>query len=177
MRKPIFNHKEFLHEVIRVDHAGEYGAKRIYSGQLSSTKLENDYKIIEEMREQELVHLKFFEDQIKAKKIRPTALMPIWHGGGFILGKISALLGTKYSMICTDSVENVIESHYEEQISSLDSLSYKDLKNSIQGFKDDESHHKEIAQNYIGQMGVKDNAFYALVKYICKVAIAVSKKL
>jgi len=176
MKKPIFNTKQLLSEIIRVDHAGEYGAKRIYSGQLSSTKNDKDYKIIEEMREQELIHLKFFEGQISIEKIRPTVFMPIWHNAGFLLGKISAIFGVKYSMICTDSVEEVIESHYEEQLKRLDGTVYKELKKSIQTFKDDESHHKEIAQSYIGKMGIKEKIFYGIISYICKSAITLSKK-
>ena len=116
--------KNRIEEFIRVDHAGERGAVKIYEGQLLAlnTLVKNDElkKIVEEMKVHEKEHCDFFEKQIKKRKIKPTKLLPLWDLLGVGLGFGSALLGKKATMLCTASVEEVIDKHYLDQINQLD---------------------------------------------------------
>jgi len=134
-----------LEEIIRVDHAGERGAIKIYEGQLlalKTIKQDNDLKDkIEEMKEQEKKHLEYFEKEIQKRKIKPTYLLPLWDLMGVSLGFGTALLGKKSAMLCTASVEEVIEDHYKDQLKKIGN-DEKDLKTKIEKFKEDEIHHK-----------------------------------
>ena len=127
--------KKTLEEIIRVDHAGERGAIKIYEGQLLALKTikqdENLKDKIEEMKEHEEEHLKYFENEIQKRKIKPTYLLPLWDVMGVALGFGTALLGKKAAMLCTASVEEVIESHYENQLKRL-GADEKDLKKKIE---------------------------------------------
>lgn len=177
MIKPIFNKKEFLNSNLRVNHAGEYGAKLIYSGQIDYTNSYKEKKLISHMKEQELVHLKYFENQLPKRKIRPTVLLPIWHVGGYAMGAISSALGIKYSMICTLAVEEEIDKHYQDQINSFSSLeNEKELVESIKSFKDDEVEHKEIAEKYTSNLNFKQKFAYSIISNICKIAIKLTKR-
>ena len=115
--------QKILEEIIRVDHAGERGAIKIYEGQLLAlnTIKKDEYlkNIIQEMKEQEKEHLEYFEAEIQKRKIKPTYLLPLWDLMGVSLGFGTALLGKKAAMLCTASVEEVIESHYEKQLKKL----------------------------------------------------------
>ena len=143
--------QKILEEIIRVDHAGERGAIKIYEGQLlalSTIKQDEDLKnIIEEMKEHEKEHLEYFEKEIQKRKIKPTYLLPLWDVIGVSLGFGTALLGKKAAMLCTASVEEVIESHYENQLKKIGS-DEKDLKIKIEKFKNDEVDHKNTAYNF-----------------------------
>ena len=123
--------KKILEEIIRVDHAGERGAIKIYEGQLLALKtIAKDDELkstIEEMKEHEKEHLEYFEKEINRRKIKPTYFLPLWDLMGVTLGFGTALLGKKAAMLCTASVEEVIESHYEKQLEKL-GLDEKDLK-------------------------------------------------
>ena len=123
--------KKILEEIIRVDHAGERGAIKIYEGQLlalKTIKQDNDLKDkIEEMKEQERKHLEYFEKEIQKRKIKPTYLLPLWDLMGVGLGFGTALLGKKSALLCTASVEEVIEEHYQDQLNKLGN-DEKDLK-------------------------------------------------
>ena len=137
-----------VEEFIRVDHAGERGAVKIYEGQLlalkticKDSKLE---KTIEEMKVHELEHKNYFEDEIKKRNISPTKLLPLWDLLGVGLGFGSTILGRKAAMLCTASVEEVIDKHYKDQIDQLGS-DEEELKNTIIKFRQDELHHKDIA--------------------------------
>ena len=125
------NSKTKVDEFIRVDHAGERGAVKIYEGQLLAlntlVKDENLKKTIEEMKIHEKEHCDFFENEIKKRKIKPTKFLPLWELLGVGLGFSSTLLGKKVAMLCTASVEEVIDEHYQNQINQLDSKE-KDLK-------------------------------------------------
>jgi ubiquinone biosynthesis monooxygenase Coq7 len=168
------NKKALLDRIIRVDHAGEYGAKRIYEGQLAIL----DDPLIEEMRDQELEHLAYFTKKIEEDDVRPTVFLPLWHVGGFVLGAGSALLGRKAAMACTVAVEDEIESHYKNQLDKLDTLdnSDLDLKNNIAKFRDEEIEHKNH--------GLENNAedmrfykpFYKFVRGTTKTAIWLSER-
>lgn len=148
------NNREQIEKIIRVNHAGEFGAKRIYEGQLAFLKNKEAQKNIQHMKEQELEHLQYFENELVKRKIRPTALTPIWNVAGYALGAATALMGEKAAYACTVAVEEVIEEHYQSQ---LDSLSAEDaeLKTAIEKFKAEETEHKDTslkndAENFVG---------------------------
>jgi len=172
--------KKFLEELIRVDHAGERGAIKIYEGQLLALKtLKQDEglkKQIEEMREHEKEHYKFFEKEIKKRNIEPTKLLPLWDLLGVTLGFGTAMLGKKATMLCTASVEEVIGDHYKNQAYELNE-DEEELKKNIIRFRDDELRHKDIA--YEG--GASKEGLYGLLDKVIKtssrIAIKISKKI
>ena len=169
-----------LEEFIRVDHAGERGAIKIYEGQLLALNtLINDEvlkKTIKNMKEHEEVHCNFFENEIKKRNIKPTKLLPLWDLLGLGLGFGSTILGKKAAMLCTASVEEVIDSHYKNQIDQIGS-DENNLKNNIIKFRDDELRHKDIAYNE----GATKDGFYSIIDKIIKtgskLAIKISEKI
>ena len=140
--------KKILEEIIRVDHAGERGAIKIYEGQLLALKTfkqdETLKQKIEDMKEHEREHYEFFNEEIKKRNIKPTRLLPLWDIMGVTLGFGTAMLGKKAAMLCTASVEEVIDGHYKSQIYKLKE-DEKKLKEKIIKFREDELHHKDIA--------------------------------
>ena len=174
------NSKNKIEEFIRVDHAGERGAVKIYEGQLLAlnTVIKDDdlKKLIEEMKSHEKEHCDFFEKEIKKRNITSTKLLPLWDLLGVGLGFGSTLLGKKAAMLCTASVEEVIDKHYQNQIDQLDS-SEKELKKNIIRFREDELHHKNIAY----EKGATKKGFYSimdkLIKTGSKIAINISEKI
>ena len=172
--------KNKIEEFIRVDHAGERGAVKIYEGQLLAlntlVKDEKLKKTIEEMKVHEKEHCEFFEKEIKKRNIKPTKLLPLWDLLGVTLGFGSTLLGKKAAMLCTASVEEVIDKHYQNQIDRLDK-SEKELKNKIIKFREDELHHKDIAYK---KGATKKGCYLILDKVIktgSKIAINISEKI
>ena len=169
-----------VEEFIRVDHAGERGAIKIYEGQLLALntliKDENLKKIIEEMKVHEKEHCDFFEKEIEKRKIQPTKLLPLWDLLGIGLGFGSTLLGKKAAMLCTASVEEVIDKHYLDQINQLES-DEEELKEKIKKFREDEIHHKNIAY----EEGATKKGVYLLldkaIKTGSKIAISISEKI
>ena len=174
------NIKNKVEKFIRVDHAGERGAVKIYEGQLLAlntlVKDENLKKTIEEMKIHEKEHCEFFETEIKKRKIKPTKFLPLWDLLGVGLGFGSTLLGKKAAMLCTASVEEVIDEHYQNQINQL-GADEKDLKKKIIKFREDELHHKEIAYN----KGATKKGLYSIMDKIIKtgskVAINISEEI
>jgi len=172
--------KKFLEELIRVDHAGERGAIKIYEGQLLALKtLKQDEglkKQIEEMKEHEKEHYEFFKKEIQKRNIAPTKLLPLWDLLGVTLGFGTALLGKKATMLCTASVEEVIGDHYKNQICELNE-DEKELKKKIIKFRDDELNHKDIAY----ESGASKEGLYGLLDKVIKsssrIAIKISKKI
>ena len=172
--------KKILEEIIRVDHAGERGAIKIYEGQLlalKTIKQDNDLKDkIEEMKEQEKKHLEYFEKEIQKRKIKPTSLLPLWDLMGVTLGFGTALLGKKAAMLCTASVEEVIEDHYQNQLQKLGN-DEKDLKAKIEKFKEDEIEHKNMAY----KTGATNKGFYSIMDKVIRtgsrIAITISEKI
>jgi len=169
-----------VEEFIRVDHAGERGAIKIYEGQLLAlntvVKNESLKKIIEEMKNHEKEHSDFFENEIKKRNIKPTKLLPLWDLLGVGLGFGSTILGKKAAMLCTASVEEVIDEHYKNQINQLES-DEKKLKENIIKFREDELHHKNIAYD---EGATKKGAYFILDKIIktgSKIAINISEKI
>ena len=172
--------KKKIEEFIRVDHAGERGAIKIYEGQLLAlntfVKDENLKKTIEKMKSHEKEHLDFFNKEIKKRNIKPTKLLPLWDLLGVALGFSSAIIGKKAAMLCTASVEEVIDEHYQNQINELDS-NEKVLKEKIKKFRDDELHHRDIAY----EQGASKKGLYSILDKIIKtgskVAINISEKI
>ena len=168
-----------VEEFIRVDHAGERGAVKIYEGQLLAlntiVKDENLKQTIEDMKIHEIEHCQFFEDEIKKRNITPTKFLPLWDLLGVSLGFGSTLLGKKAAMLCTASVEEVIDKHYLDQINQL-GPEEKELKKKIIKFREDELHHKDIAY----EKGASKKGLYSLMDKIIKtgskIAINISEK-
>jgi ubiquinone biosynthesis monooxygenase Coq7 len=172
--------KNKIEEFIRVDHAGERGAIKIYEGQLLAlnTIVENEElkKKIEEMQVHEREHCDYFEKEIKRRNIKPTKFLPLWDLLGVGLGFGSTLIGKKAAMLCTASVEEVIDKHYQNQINQLKN-DEKELKSKITKFRDDELHHKDIAY----KEGATKKGFYSIMDKIIKtgskIAIGISEKI
>ena len=132
--------------ILRVDHAGEYGAKRIYDGQLAVLgKRSQEARQIRHMAEQELRHLRKFETLLADRRVRPTALTPLWHVAGYALGAATALMGARAAMACTVAVEEVIDEHYRRQADRL-GPDEAELKAEILAFRDDEIGHRDTAE-------------------------------
>ena len=169
-----------VEEFIRVDHAGERGAIKIYEGQLLALntfiKDENLKKTIEEMKVHEKEHCEYFENEIKKRKIKPTKMLPLWDLLGVGLGFGSTILGKKAAMLCTASVEEVIDKHYLSQLNQLEADEVE-LKKKIKKFREDEIHHKNIAY----EKGATKKGIYLLldkaIKTGSKIAISISEKI
>ena len=172
--------KKTLEEIIRVDHAGERGAIKIYEGQLLALKtIKQDETLrdkIEEMKKQEKEHLEYFEKEIEKRKIKTTSLLPLWDIMGVALGFSSALLGKKATMLCTASVEEVIDEHYQNQLKKLGN-DEKNLKKKIEKFQKDEVDHKNIAY----ESGATNKGLYSIMDKIIRtgsrIAITISEKI
>ena len=168
-----------VEEFIRVDHAGERGAVKIYEGQLLAlnTLIKNEdlKKTIEEMKVHETEHCQFFEKEIKKRNIKPTKFLPLWDLLGVGLGFGSTILGKKAAMLCTASVEEVIDKHYLDQINQL-GPEENNLKKKIAKFRQDELDHKDIAY----EEGASKKGFYSImdkiIKTSSKIAIRISEK-
>ena len=172
--------KKILEEILRVDHAGERGAIKIYEGQLLALKtIKEDESLkekIEKMKEHEKEHLEYFEKEIQKRKIKPTYLLPLWDIMGISLGFGTALLGKKAAMLCTASVEEVIEDHYKNQLKNLGN-DEMELKAKIEKFKSDEINHKNIAY----ESGATNEGIYSIMDKVIKtgsrIAITISEKI
>jgi len=172
--------KTKIEQFLRVDHAGERGAIKIYEGQLLALntilKDEELKKTIKKMKDHEKEHLDFFNKEIKKRKIKPTKLLPLWDLLGVGLGFGSTIIGKKAAMLCTASVEEVIDEHYQNQINQLHS-DEKKLKEKIIKFRDDEIHHKNIAY----ENGATKEGIYLILDKIIKTgskfAINISEKI
>ena len=172
--------KKKIEEFIRVDHAGERAAIKIYEGQLLALntvfKDEKLKKTIEEMKFNEKEHLDFFEKELKKRNIKPTKFLPIWDLLGVGLGFGTTLLGKRAAMLCTASVEEVIDEHYQKQINQIED-DEKQLKKKITKFKEDELHHKDIAYDE----GASKKGIYSILDKIIKtgsiIAINISEKI
>ena len=172
--------KNKIEKFIRVDHAGERGAIKIYEGQLLAlnTVVKNDElkKKIEEMQVHEREHCEYFENEIKKRNIKPTKFLPLWDLLGVGLGFGSTLIGKKAAMLCTASVEEVIEDHYKNQLEKL-GKDEKELKNKIKKFNEEEIEHKNLAY----ENGSTNKGIYSimdkLIKAGSKIAITISEKI
>jgi ubiquinone biosynthesis monooxygenase Coq7 len=169
--------RSILEEIIRVDHAGEYGATRIYDGQIAVFgKNSKIGKTIQHMADQEQEHIQKFEELIVKNRVRPTALIPVWNVAGYALGVSTALLGEKAAMACTVAVETVIGNHYGEQLSLLED-DQKELKKTIKKFKADELEHHDIGIAHDAEKTPGYKVLSKVIKLGCKTAIEISKKI
>ena len=172
--------KNKVEEFIRVDHAGERGAVKIYEGQLLAlntlVKDENLKKTIEEMKIHEKEHCQFFETEIRKRKIKPTKFLPLWDLLGLGLGFGSTLLGKKAAMLCTASVEEVIDEHYLNQIKEIKN-DEKSLRKKIEKFRQDEIDHKDIAYDEGATKEGLYSIFDKVIKTGSKIAINISEKI
>ena len=144
--------------MLRVDLAGEYGATRIYAGQLAVLGRRPAAAVIEKMAAQERQHLARFEALVADRRVRPTLLTPLWHVAGFALGAGSALLGEKAAMACTEAVEEVIDAHYQDQLDRL-GPEEADLAAEIEQFRAEEIEHRDLAR----AQGAAEAPAYALL--------------
>ena len=174
--------KPRLKEMLRVDHAGEYGAVAIYRGQQAvfgkNTSTNETARKLSEMEAEEQIHLDAFDDLLNTHKVRPTAMAPLWSVAGFGLGVVTALMGEKAAHACTEAVETVIEQHYADQILELEGQEqHKELREKFIQFREDELHHRDIAI----EEGAKEAPGYGILSRViqagCRVAIKVSEKI
>lgn len=167
--------KKEIEEIIRVNQAGEYSAKRIYEGQLS---ILTGNETIQHMAEQEEPHLEYFNQEMINRRIRPTLLQPVWHYVSFYLGAFSAKIGEANAMVVTEAVEEVIDKHYQSQILTLENLNIENhMVNKIKEFREDELSHIEIARNNMANDAIMQSLLKKIVKIGCGLAIKLSKKL
>ena len=169
-------HTQTIARMIRVDHAGEYGAKRIYQGQLAVLGHTDKAETIRHMQAQEQVHLDTFTAFIAKRRVRPTALLPFWHIAGYALGAATAALGPRAAMACTVAVEETIDEHYRNQIETL-GREEPELRQTIETFRTEELEHRDIGLEH----GAEDTPGYrlltGLIKAGCRMAIRLSERI
>ena len=166
---------ERLARMIRVDHAGEYGAVRIYQGQLAVLGRGPKGDIVRHMLEQEEHHVKTFAGLVADRRVRPTALLPLWHLAGFALGAVSAAIGERGAMACTVAVEEAIDEHYAQQAAVLDD-DEAGLRSTIERFRAEELEHRDIGLEHEAELAPAYALMSRVIKLGCKVAIAVSER-
>jgi len=170
-----------IDSMIRVDHAGEYGAVRIYEGQLAVLKRrkgsETSVETITHMAEQEQRHLKAFDRLVNERKVRPTALEPVWRVAGFALGAATAMLGEKAAYACTAAVEEVIDEHYASQITALEDGRDPALKAAVENFRADEAAHRETALENGAEQAPGYKLLSETIKAGCRIAIKLSERI
>lgn len=167
---------ERVKQMIRVNHAGEYGAKRIYAGQLAVLRKTASGPVIQEMADQEQKHLDTFSTMMTERHVRPTALMPLWHLAGYALGAATALLGEKAAMACTAAVESVIDEHYAKQEDEL-GQEEASLKNTISEFRADEKEHHDKALAHDAKGAPLYTILTTAIVYQTKMAIWLSTRI
>jgi ubiquinone biosynthesis monooxygenase Coq7 len=171
---------ERRHEMLRVDHAGEYGAVAIYRGQLAVFGRQAGHERIvgqlEEMAGQEQVHLDAFDRLLADGQVRPTALSPVWNAAGFALGAATALMGEKAAHACTEAVETVIEEHYGDQVAELEAEGEAQLAGRLSQFRDEEIAHKDLAAVEGASQAPGYPLLSALIRTGCRIAIRISEK-
>lgn len=172
-----YTQQEELEQMIRVNHAGEYGAQRIYAGQLAVLGNSKTAPVLRHMMEQEKEHLAYFEEQIRTRRTRPSLLHPLWHMGGFVLGAVTAKIGTQAAMACTVAVESVIGKHYAQQEESLTKQPQEtDLLTHISRFRKEELEHHDIGLDHGAEEAPAYAALHTLISSISTLAIATAKR-
>ncbi len=166
---------EEIKRFIRVDHAGEYGAARIYAGQLAVLGRGPHGPQLRHMKEQEQVHLDTFARMIAERRVRPTAMLPFWHVAGFALGAATAALGPKAAMACTVAVEETIDAHYAAQRDTL-GADEAELKDTIETFRQEELEHRDIGLENGAEQAPAYKLLTGLIRLGCKAAIRISEK-
>jgi len=168
--------KKKLDSILRVDHAGETAAAKIYDGQLAILKDTPVGPTIQHMKDQEEEHLDTFNRLLVENDTRPTALLPLWNVMGYGLGVASALMGEKAAMACTIAVEEVIGEHYAKQAETLDKNDNK-LKSTLEKFRDDELDHLETGVQNDGENAPGYEIMKTIVQFGCRTAIKISEKI
>jgi ubiquinone biosynthesis monooxygenase Coq7 len=166
---------EQVKRFIRVDHAGEYGAARIYAGQLAVLGRGEHAPVLQHMKDQEQVHLETFSKLIAARRVRPTVLLPLWNIAGFALGAVTAALGAKAAMACTVAVEETIDEHYAAQEAALDDDEVL-LRETIAKFRAEELEHRDIGLANGAEQTPGYRLLTAVIKTGCKAAIKISER-
>ena len=167
--------KELYEQMLRVNHAGEYGAQYIYSGQIKYTKNKKLQNELKHIAEEEKVHLDYFEKLILKERVRPTVMNTVWKYGGFSMGAVTALLGKDYVLACTEAVEEEIVKHYRNQLDAIDDVEKKNFKKTIKKFLDDEDKHRSFGSTHQNK-SLRIRAFKELVRLITQTAINISQK-
>lgn len=165
---------ERIKRFIRVDHAGEYGAERIYAGQLAVLGHGPKGDMLRHMLAQETVHKQAFEALIAQRRSRPTALLPLWHIAGFALGALTAALGEKAAMACTVAVEETIDQHYADQRDAL-GVEEAELAQTIERFRQEELEHRDIGLEHGAEQAPGYKVLSGLIRLGCKAAITISE--
>ena len=169
---------EDVEGMLRVDHAGEYGAVRIYQGQMAVLGKGPNAPVLKHMLEQEEVHLETFSKMIGDRQIRPTAMMPIWHLAGFALGAGTALLGEKAAMACTVAVEEVIDEHYAEQVERLQADGAEpELQETFEKFRQEEVEHRDTGLEHGAENAPGYELLTGAIKAGSKLAIWLSTRI
>ena len=169
------------HEIsraLRVDHAGETGARRIYEGQLAVLGNHPVAEEIRHMRDQEQEHLDTFDALLNEYEVRPSLLSPFWNGAGFVLGAMTAAMGSKAAMACTIAVEEVIGTHYDRQAKSIPK-SHQDesaLVKTLERLRDEELEHRDIAKDHDGEQAIGYPIMRRVIQAGCRVAIKVAER-
>ena len=162
--------------MIRVDQAGEYGATRIYAGQLAVLRSNApETKLIARMASQEQRHLEHFNRLMAERRIRPTALQPVWNVAGFALGAVTALISEKAALACTDAVETEIDRHYADQLAEL-AEEDPELATTIAEFQAEELEHRDSAREAGAAGAIGYPLLTAAIRAGCRAAIALSKR-
>jgi len=167
---------EDVARMIRVDHAGEYGAARIYEGQLAVLGRSASAPVIRRMAEQEKRHLAAFDSLVVDRRVRPTLLSPLWHAAGFALGAATALLGERAAMACTVAVEEVIDEHYRDQVDRLGETE-PELRNAITEFRAQEIEHRDTGLAHGAESAPAYSALTAAIKAGSRLAIWLSTRI
>jgi ubiquinone biosynthesis monooxygenase Coq7 len=178
-RAPGTSTQDDVAAMIRVDHAGEFGAIRIYEGQLAVLSgrkgTERTVEAIKRMSDQEQRHLTTFNALVNERRVRPTALEPVWRLAGFTLGAVTALMGEKAAMACTAAVEEVIDEHYASQLERLEHD--PELRKTIADFRNDEIAHRDEALAHGAQQAPGFRAMSEAIKAGCRLAIKLSERI
>jgi ubiquinone biosynthesis monooxygenase Coq7 len=167
--------RALIERIIRVDHAGEYGAQRIYSGQLAVLGRGDKAHLLRHMMAQEQHHLDTFAALIAERRVRPTALLPLWHIAGYALGAVTAAMGERAAMACTVAVEEAIDEHYSQQSAALGEDEAA-LRDTIEEFRAEELEHRDIGLENEAELTPGYRLLAGAIKLGCKVAIAVSER-
>jgi ubiquinone biosynthesis monooxygenase Coq7 len=165
-----------VHRMVRVDHAGEYGAACIYAGQLAVLGWSDKADLLRHMQQQEQVHLDTFNTVVADRRVRPTALLPFWHLAGFALGAATAALGERAAMACTVAVEETIDAHYTAQIDRL-AGSDVPLRDTLEKFRTEEREHRDIALANGAEQTPGYRLLSAAIRTGCRIAIRLSERL
>ena len=168
--------REKTERMIRVDHAGEYGATRIYAGQLAVLGRGGKGDLLRHMQAQEQEHLHTFDGMIAARRVRPTALLPLWHLAGFALGAVSAAMGEKAAMACTVAVEEAIDEHYNAQLESL-GVAEPELRQVVEKFRGEELEHRDLGLEHGAEQAPGYRLMSRVIKAGCRAAIAISERI